>query len=205
MGAPPRQMREERTSIEGCPGKWVRFVGRVVIGERWPCILSGSGCMCSWRLLRRMSHGRLDFLHFSTHSVSCRHRSHNECTQSSGKATMPGRLIAWRKHESDSFKGLGNKPTPALIARLTGSQTMKPRHTIHNSTPCSEGWESTHRRADSRASNEKQGDANYSTVVPFRIPLRAIRSMTCCAGTNPAIASFLERFTTTPMTEPFCT
>lgn len=26
-------VREERTSVEGCPGKWVRFVARDVIGE----------------------------------------------------------------------------------------------------------------------------------------------------------------------------
>lgn len=32
-GASGEVVREERTSIERCPGKWARFVGRDVIGE----------------------------------------------------------------------------------------------------------------------------------------------------------------------------
>lgn len=79
-------MREERTSIEGCPGKWIRFVGRDVIGElaiyfvgqrlyllqalapkNEPRPLGFSTFLNSFRLLSRPKHN--EFAYFASRAI----------------------------------------------------------------------------------------------------------------------------------------
>jgi hypothetical protein len=44
---------EKRTSVEGYPGRWIRFVDRIRAGN-WPSTSSGTGCTCCTLLLRRV-------------------------------------------------------------------------------------------------------------------------------------------------------
>jgi hypothetical protein len=52
---------EKRTSVEGYPGKWIRFAGRAANS---PSTSSGAACMCCTLLPRRGRLGRRIFLHF---------------------------------------------------------------------------------------------------------------------------------------------